>query len=197
MRKRTVRIIAIIIAAMLVLGIAGPYVYLAFSEPASDSQMTDFEEGLSDEDELRRIDAQIKNIKNNIATLEGAVKEYKNKVQEADEDLKAAEAEETKFRSEFGERFRKICENGNTSFIKILFNAENPSDLTDRSVAVREIAEYDKKVLNDFKTVKDNLKAAKDNNEEISKKYEENVAELANTKSELEAKKSERKKYLN
>lgn len=197
MKKRTVRIIAIIIAAMLVLGIAGPYVYLAFSEPASDSQMTNFEDISSNEDELRRIDAQIKNIQNNIATLESAVKNYKDKAKQADEDLKAAEAEETKFRSEFGERFRKICESGNTSYIKMFFNAESPSDLTDRSVAVREIADYDKKVLNDFKTVKDTLKAAKDNNEEISKKYEENVAELANAKSELETKKAERKKYLN
>lgn len=165
MNKKQVKIIAIIIAAIFLLGIAGPLAYIAFSEPHS-SNTSDFD-GLSTEE----INAKIKELTDRITAAESESVELDKKIAAADE-LDKKQAEES------GRRFRVMCERGISNYLDIIFSSESISDFNDRVVIAKELAEYDKKVTNALKEVKQELSAAKDEKTQLSEQLKSAKEEL-------------------
>ena len=148
MNKKQVKIVAIIIAVIFLLGIAGPLAYIAFSEPDSS--------GLSDIDEMSDADinAKIKELGDQITAAEKESAELDKKAEAADE-LDKKQTEES------GRRFRIMCERGISSYLDIIFSSTDLSDFNDRIVIPKELAEYDKKVANALKDVKREIADAK------------------------------------
>ena len=155
MNKKQVKIIAIIIAVIFLLGIAGPLAYIAFSEPDSS--------GLSDIDEMSDADinAKIKELGDQITAAEKESAELDKKAEAADE-LDKKQTEES------GRRFRIMCERGISSYLDIIFSSTDLSDFNDRIVIAKELAEYDKKVANALKDVKREIADAKEELERLS-----------------------------
>ena len=149
MNKKQVKIVAIIIAVIFLLGIAGPLAYIAFSEPDSS--------GLSDIDEMSDADinAKIKELSDQITAAEKESAELDKKAEAADE-LDKKQTEES------GRRFRIMCERGISSYLDIIFSSTDISDFNDRIVIAKELAEYDKKVANALKDVKREIADAKE-----------------------------------
>lgn len=165
MNKKQVKIIAIIIAVIFLLGIAGPLAYIAFSEPDSS--------GLSDIDEMSDADinAKIKELGDQITAAEKESAELDKKAEAADE-LDKKQTEES------GRRFRIMCERGISSYLDIIFSSTDLSDFNDRIVIAKELAEYDKKVANALKDVKREIADAKEEKLRLSKQLKSSKEEL-------------------
>lgn len=165
MNKKQVKIIAIIIAVIFLLGIAGPLAYIAFSEPDSS--------GLSDIDEMSDADinAKIKELGNQITAAEKESAELDKKAEAADE-LDKKQTEES------GRRFRIMCERGISSYLDIIFSSTDISDFNDRIVIAKELAEYDKKVANALKDVKREIADAKEEKLRLSEQLKSSKEEL-------------------
>ena len=165
MNKKQVKIVAIIIAVIFLLGIAGPLAYIAFSEPDSS--------GLSDIDEMSDADmnAKIKELGDQITAAEKESAELDKKAEAADE-LDKKQTEES------GRRFRIMCERGISSYLDIIFSSTDISDFNDRIVIAKELAEYDKKVANALKDVKREIADAKEEKLRLSKQLKSSKEEL-------------------
>lgn len=165
MNKKQVKIVAIIIAVIFLLGIAGPLAYIAFSEPDSS--------GLSDIDEMSDADmnAKIKELSDQITAAEKESAELDKKAEAADE-LDKKQTEES------GRRFRIMCERGILSYLDIIFSSTDLSDFNDRIVIAKELAEYDKKVANALKDVKREIADAKEEKLRLSEQLKSSKEEL-------------------
>ncbi len=165
MNKKQVKIVAIIIAVIFLLGIAGPLAYIAFSEPDSS--------GLSDIDEMSDADinAKIKELCDQITAAEKESAELDKKAEAADE-LDKKQTEES------GRRFRIMCERGISSYLDIIFSSTDLSDFNDRIVIAKELAEYDKKVANALKAVKREIADAKEEKLRLSEQLKSSKEEL-------------------
>ena len=165
MNKKQVKIVAIIIAVIFLLGIAGPLAYIAFSEPDSS--------GLSDIDEISDADinAKIKELGDQITAAEKESAELDKKAEAADE-LDKKQTEES------GRRFRIMCERGISSYLDIIFSSTDLSDFNDRIVIAKELAEYDKKVANALKDVKREIADAKEEKLRLSERLKSSKEEL-------------------
>lgn len=165
MNKKQVKIVAIIIAVIFLLGIAGPLAYIAFSEPDSS--------GLSDIDEMSDADinAKIKELGDQITAAEKESAELDKKAEAADE-LDKKQTEES------GRRFRIMCERGISSYLDIIFSSTDLSDFNDRIVIAKELAEYDKKVANALKDVKREIADAKEEKLRLSEQLKSSREEL-------------------
>lgn len=165
MNKKQVKIVAIIIAVIFLLGIAGPLAYIAFSEPDSS--------GLSDIDEMSDADinAKIKELGDQITAAEKESAELDKKAEAADE-LGKKQTEES------GRRFRIMCERGISSYLDIIFSSTDLSDFNDRIVIAKELAEYDKKVANALKDVKREIADAKEGKLRLSEQLKSSKEEL-------------------
>ena len=165
MNKKQVKIIAIIIAVIFLLGIAGPLAYIAFSEPDSS--------GLSDIDEMSDADinAKIKELGDQITAAEKESAELDKKAEAADE-LDKKQTEES------GRRFRIMCERGISSYLDIIFSSTDLSDFNDRIVIAKELAEYDQKVANALKDVKREIADAKEEKLRLSEQLKSSKEEL-------------------
>ena len=165
MNKKQVKIVAIIIAVIFLLGIAGPLAYIAFSEPDSS--------GLSDIDEMSDADinAKIKELGDQITAAEKESAELDKKAEVADE-LDKQQTEES------GRRFRIMCERGISSYLDIIFSSTDLSDFNDRIVIAKELAEYDKKVANALKDVKREIADAKEEKLRLSEQLKSSKEEL-------------------
>ena len=165
MNKKQVKIVAIIIAVIFLLGIAGPLAYIAFSEPDSS--------GLSDIDEMSDADmnAKIKELSDQITAAEKELAELDKKAEAADE-LDKKQTEES------GRRFRIMCERGISSYLDIIFSSTDLSDFNDRIVIAKELAEYDKKVANALKDVKREIADAKEEKLRLSERLKSSKEEL-------------------
>lgn len=165
MNKKQVKIVAIIIAVIFLLGIAGPLAYIAFSEPDSS--------GLSDIDEMSDADinAKIKELGDQITAAEKESAELDKKAEAADE-LDKKQTEES------GRRFRIMCERGISSYLDIIFSSTDLSDFNDRIVIAKELAEYDKKVANALKDVKREIADAKEEKLRLSEQLKSSKEEL-------------------
>ena len=165
MNKKQVKIVAIIIAVIFLLGIAGPLAYIAFSEPDSS--------GLSDIDEMSDADinAKIKELGDQITAAEKESAELDKKAEAADE-LDKKQTEES------GRRFRIMCERGISSYLDIIFSSTDLPDFNDRIVIAKELAEYDKKVANALKDVKREIADAKEEKLRLSEQLKSSKEEL-------------------
>lgn len=165
MNKKQVKIVAIIIAVIFLLGIAGPLAYIAFSEPDSS--------GLSDIDEMSDADinAKIKELGDQITAAE-------KESAELDKKAEAADGLDKKQTEESGRRFRIMCERGISSYLDIIFSSTDLSDFNDRIVIAKELAEYDKKVANALKDVKREIADAKEEKLRLSEQLKSSKEEL-------------------
>lgn len=165
MNKKQVKIVAIIIAVIFLLGIAGPLAYIAFSEPDSS--------GLSDIDEMSDADinAKIKELSDQITAAE-------KESAELDKKAEAADGLDKKQTEESGRRFRIMCERGISSYLDIIFSSTDLSDFNDRIVIAKELAEYDKKVANALKDVKREIADAKEEKLRLSEQLKSSKEEL-------------------
>lgn len=179
MKKRIIRVVALCIAILFLLGVVAPVlVSRVYGEPVELSpwqQMQEYEK------ELNRLGEEGRVLEEKRIACEEEMEETKEKLI-ATEELEAEQ--QTKFRG----RFAALCDRGVASYLEILFSAESFSDLIEKFVIVREIAEYDKNILTAIVNLKEEIKADQQRLEELLAEIEQSEVELQSNQAEVQKK---------
>ena len=178
MKKRVIRMVALLIAILFLLGVIAPAL---ISEVYGEPALSPWEQMQEYERELNRLGE------------EGRLLEEQKTSCETE--LAEAEKMEVEHQGRFRSRFATLCDRGVASYLEILFSAESFSDLIEKIVIVREIAEYDKNILTAIGTVKGEIAADKQRLEELLGQITTAETELSTNKTEVEKKLAEATAY--
>ncbi len=191
MQKRIIRIVALLIALFFLLGVIAPVlvskVYGAPQEGQSEEktawqQVQDYENELSElSEEGIRLGQKKADCETELENLE--------------KELESAEEIEKTQQKKFRERFTVLCDRGLASYLEIIFSAESITDLIEKFVIVREIAEYDKETLNTIATVKGQILDDKQRMEELLVEIEQSGKELETNEEDVRKKLAEAQAY--
>ena len=99
------------------------------------------------EAQLEAIDAELDVIDQQLAYYDQQIAAYDSQIAEKEAEHEQARAREAEQYQLFCERVRAMEEAGNVSYLAILFNASDFSDLLDRAFMVGEIVDYDQAIM--------------------------------------------------
>ncbi|MBQ8540128.1 MAG: peptidoglycan DD-metalloendopeptidase family protein [Clostridia bacterium] len=136
-------------------------------------------------DEVLSIDSEINRVENEIEATARAIEKSKADLLIREEELKIAEENCMEYDEDFKTRARIMYENGTSSYLEVLLGASSFGDFLSRIEMVREIVEYDRKILGEMKATRDALAQAKAALELEKANLEAKEVELANMKIEL------------
>ena len=196
MKKKTTKIIAVVIALLLIIGLVGPLAYeFVFSSPLEQG---DEDNSINPNDysieNISQLEADINELNEKTRVLNEELGGLTTQINEIDEKIKEAEAQEKKYSEESGNRFRVMCEKGVMSYLDIIFSAKNITDFVDRIVIAKELAEYDKNVMLELHDNFDKLSNEKKSIEEIVNQKNRDMDELVAANELLNNKKEELEK---
>ena len=197
MNKKIVKIVAIVISLLFLLGIVGPLlVSVVYGQP-TDAKLQEMKEQEKKAiQEVQELEKKLNDATDKVYRLEESLKQKEEELKVIDEELKAAEEAEAKQMEKFKKRMAVICESGTTSYLDVIFAATSFSDLIDRVVIAREILEYDNNILDSMAKVKEEIRDRKTKMEEIKVQQEKEKEELDSALSELKEKTEEATSYM-
>ncbi|MBQ6540445.1 MAG: peptidoglycan DD-metalloendopeptidase family protein [Oscillospiraceae bacterium] len=207
MKKKTIRIIAIILALILagsVLVGALTSIARAVSQSEIDdlkSQKKDIEqksqeiESKIDSLEYQQmntiakkqvLDEQISITQDLITNLEEQIEIYNGLIAEKEREVIAAQKREDDQYAMYKDRVRAMEENGTISYFEIIFGAKSFSDLLSRIDLISEIMTYDEAVYDAYVEAKEETIAAKEELEEANELQKSAKAEQEEREAELQ-----------
>ncbi len=211
MKRKTVRVIALVIAAALIFsvvaGIAMQFVYAETDAEKIEKMQKDKKEAKENLEDakakkakslgvMEELEKQVGDIQSKINGVNAQIAETDVKLSEEEKKLAAAtEKAETQY-DIFKERFRVMCEQGDVSFIEMLMSANGFNDLIDKAEVMKEIAEYDKQIFDTMEKNRLEIEASRDAIAELKSGQEAAKANLDTQKSALVAKQNEQKAYM-
>lgn len=133
------------------------------------------------------LEEKINVLKQEISVSEQAIQELGEMIQQKEEELAAAQAEEAKYYDEYCQRVRSMEERGNVSYWSVLFNANSFSDLLDQINAISEVVDYDQQVMDQLAKARQAVADAKAGLEESKAAEEAAKADLESQKADLVA----------
>ncbi len=202
-RRRGVAICALVVVVALVLSIlSSAFVQLASAKTTTElkqdaaqakenknnakKQLDDVKARKANvADEVLSIDAEINRVEDEIAATTQAIAESKAALAIKEEELAIAEQNCIEYDQSFKTRARIMYENGTSSYLEVLLGASSFGDFLSRIEMIKEIVEYDKKILAEMKASRDAIKVARDAVAQEKANLEVKEVELANMKVEL------------
>ncbi len=136
-------------------------------------------------DEVLSIDNEINRVENEIESTARAIEKSKADLIIREEELRIAEENCMEYDEDFKTRARIMYENGTSSYLEVLLGASSFGDFLSRVEMVKEVVEYDRRILGEMKATRDALAAAKAALELEKANLEAKEVELANMKIEL------------
>ncbi len=137
------------------------------------------------EKEVLNIDAEINRAENAIEAAEQAILQSEADLVIKEQELQIAEQNCMEYDEEFKTRARIMYENRTTSYIEVLLGASSFGDFLSRIELIKEIVEYDKKMLADMIASRNAIAEAKKAIEDEKALNESKRNELAALKEEL------------
>ncbi len=209
MNKKTVRIVSVIIAVLMILGLMASVVpvFVSASQAEINRQQqkkneaqqqlettkTKREKTLQAMESLEKeagdIQAKINAVNSKIAETEKNLAEQQVKLDAA---TKKAEEQYELFKS----RFRVMCEQGDVSYIEMLLSAKTFGDLVDKIEIVKEISQHDKAIFDKMEANRLEIEAARDEIVALKQAQEDSKSDLTAQKSALEKKQQEQQAYM-
>lgn len=210
-RRVIVAVIAILLAAVLLLGI----VLTAFGETSADIKKkidelkeresavaaqqnalaAEIKENKSDMLDLvgrkSQIDKQVKLTQDSIAIKNEEIQEYNLLIAEKQNELDAALAERDALNERYQARIRSMAENGKITYWSILFKASSFADMLNRVDTINEIALADTRMLEKMEQTAEEIERARQDLAEEKVSLEEAKAELSAEEENLAAQRSE------
>ncbi|MBQ8001998.1 MAG: peptidoglycan DD-metalloendopeptidase family protein [Clostridia bacterium] len=136
-------------------------------------------------EEVLAIDEEINRVEDEIESTAAAIEQSRANLIIKEEELRVAEENCIEYDQSFKTRARIMYENGTSSYLEVLLGASSFGDFLSRIEMIREIVEYDKKVLAEMKASRDAIRVAKEALEAEKANLEAKEVELANMKIEL------------
>ncbi|HIV02108.1 MAG TPA: peptidoglycan DD-metalloendopeptidase family protein [Candidatus Aphodoplasma excrementigallinarum] len=184
MKKKTMVIICITLAAAMVLAVVGPVaisgMYSMMAEAASESELNNkldenekAQQELQDEldsvtQEKKEMQAEKDRLDSEIADLATEIDSITRTIAQNESDIAQKEAEIESLEQEIEEndellktRLRVMYEKGSTGYIDVLFSATSFSDLLLRMDMIQQIYEHDQALIKEMETAKATVETAK------------------------------------
>lgn len=142
--------------------------------------------------EIEAIDDELVEVMASVSILEDEIEEIKGKIEDkkAEVDAKAKEYEEAKATEEaqyeaMKKRIKFMYERGDYTYVQLLMEAKNLSDLVNKTEYIEKLYEYDRKMLIKFQEIKQAVADAKAALEQQQAELEEQEEELQVSLAEL------------
>ena len=196
MRKKTIKIVAIIIVCLFLLGILGPMLgSLVYGAPTDDTLQEYEKKEKSALETMQELEKQMNETSEKVYQLEQTLSVTQQSVDASNQELEVIEEMEAKQKENFKQRISALCEGGTASYLDMIFSAKSFSDFIDRLVIVREITEYDRNILGSMERVRNEIAEAKQKQEALKAEQEQAKAQLEEAVAELYQKSAEAAKY--
>ena len=113
--------------------------------------------------ELQDLNEQLSSISGEITSLASKIESTNKEAEQAELDLAAAQVNEDLQYQSMKKRIQYIYENGNVSFLEILFTSDSMGEFLNRVDFVERVTDYDRKMLTELQeTKKSNRRRGKD-----------------------------------
>jgi len=106
------------------------------------------------EDEINELDEQLVEVMAAVSMVEDEIHEIEEQIQIAMDDYDAAKAEEQRQYEEMKLRIKFMYEKGNYSYVQMLVEAKNLSDMVNKTDYIEKLYEYDRKMLLKYQAAK-------------------------------------------
>ena len=161
------------------------------------SNLKEEREGI--EEEINTLDEELMEVMVSISMVEDEIVELEGQIEETEEDLKEAIADEEAQYEAMKKRIQYMYEKGDYSYLELLLECKNMSDLVSKSEYVEELYEYDRKMLIKYQEARQLVEDTKEKllmeQEELEVSKHELDEEKAGLDELLEEKKAEASDY--
>ena len=161
------------------------------------SNLKEEREGI--EEEINTLDEELMEVMASISMVEDEIVELEGQIEETEEDLKEAIADEEAQYEAMKKRIQYMYEKGDYSYLELLLECKNMSDLVSKSEYVEELYEYDRNMLIKYQEARQLVEDTKEKllmeQEELEVSKHELDEEKAGLDELLEEKKAEASDY--
>ena len=161
------------------------------------SNLKEEREGI--EEEINTLDEELMEVMASISMVEDEIVELEGQIEETEEELKVAIADEEAQYEAMKKRIQYMYEKGDYSYLELLLECKNMSDLVSKSEYVEELYEYDRKMLIKYQEARQLVEDTKEKllmeQEELEVSKHELDEEKAGLDELLEEKKAEASDY--
>ncbi len=144
--------------------------------------LSDKKKGLTSE--MNEIDSQLVEIIASVSILEEEIEELEAKIEATKIEYDAAKKKEDDQYDAMKKRIRFMYEKGDASYVQLLMESRNLSDMVNKADYIEKLYEYDRKMLEEYQKAKEKVA-------EVQAKLEEEQDELVTNKYELEEEKKD------
>lgn len=198
---------AILVVVAFVISIVATSVSAAPTQSELDAAKKKTEEAKKDVDsaeekrkeavaEYDSIDKEISETEDEIDIIEKQIEQSETDLKEKEKELEEAQEEYDKQRDIFLKRARIMYENGNISYLEIVFGAQDFSDLLSKIEIVSQLMTYDQNILTKLEKSKKKIETAKKEIETILESLNESAETLSSRKTTLEEKLAEKQELI-
>lgn len=182
MKKKTQRIIVIILAVALLLTILVPALTMLAGADVTEDDIANIKGELTDivklkdkvqkelnavrgdltkaKEQITWIQAQISLTEQEIDVSQRLLEQYDLQIQHKVDEINALEEQEGRQYEEFYTHVRWLEETGSVSYLSILFQASSFSELLDYAMLIADIMEYSNRIIKDLETTQKELREA-------------------------------------
>ncbi len=136
-------------------------------------------------DYVVELDGQLMDIQDTLSQLESMIAEKQQAVTDIKQQLREAEETEANQYASMKQRIKFMYEKGNTTYVSILFNAENFSEMLNKAEYIEEISGYDRSMLSEYQNTKTSIAQLKTQLEDEQKTLEAAQEEATGKESEM------------
>lgn len=137
------------------------------AEAEAEAQINELEQKKNEtEEQAKSVNNELVQLLVDYDALQSDMETQEKRIDEAEVDLKEAEANEKKQYEDMKLRIKYMYEEGDSSYISTLFSAESYSDLVNKAEYIKKVHDYDRKMLNKYVETKNEVAELKENLEE-------------------------------
>lgn len=134
--------------------------------------------------DINELDDQLVEVIASVSMIEDEIEELEEKIEVAKAEYDAAKAKEDAQYEAMKKRVKFMYEKGEISYVQLLMESKNLSDMVNKADYIEKLYEYDRKMLLEYQKAKEEVEKAKI-------KLEDEQSELLTSKYELDEEKKE------
>lgn len=143
--------------------------------------------------EIDELDDQLVEVIASVSMLEDEIEELKGQIEVAQAEYDAAKKKEEEQYEAMKTRIKFMYEKGDTSYVQLILESKNLSEMVNKADYVEKIYEYDRNMLEEYKKAKEAVEEAKIKLEDQQSEMETNKYELEEEKKSLDSLMAEKK----
>ncbi len=116
--------------------------------------------------DVDKLDEQLSEISEKIKDLESQLQEKRTAIADTETALSEAQTKEEQQYEAMKKRIQFLYENGQSSYIELLFSSESFADFLNTAEYITQISQYDRKMLEEYQNTQDTIATAQETLEE-------------------------------